>query len=106
MKDFFKKIWEWIKVNVKKAWDWLIAALLKVPVTKLYYFIAGLIAGAFIAILGVDGIEKYPLAGVLFLSAFAETVVYLVNPEGGWKWKNFVATCLGGLVIQLIALLG
>lgn len=106
MKDFFKKIWEWIKATAKKVWDWLIALLLSVPVTKLYYFIAGLIVAAAIAILGVDGIEKFPLVAVIFISAFAETFVYLANPDGGWKWKNFVATVAGGVVIQLIVLLG
>lgn len=106
MKNFFKKIWEWIRSTAKKAWEWLKALLLSVPVTKLYYFIAGLIVASAIAILGVDGIEKYPLIAVAFISVFAETVVYISAPDGGWKWKNFIATCAGGLIIQLIVVVG
>ena len=70
MEDFFKKIWNWIKTNVAKAWTWLINTLLAVPVTKLYYFIAGLILASAIAILGVDGIQFYPAVAVLFIAVF------------------------------------
>ena len=103
MKDFFKKIWEWIKTNVKKAWDWFIAFLLSVPITKVYYFAAGLIIGAFIAILGVDETAMYPLVGVIAIALAKEALVYMLKNK--WSWQNFLATSIGGLIIQLIVFL-
>ena len=97
MKDFFKKIWEWIKTNVAKAWSWLIATLLKVPVTKLYYFIAGLVATAFLAIV-LPKVAEWPIVPVaflIFIFGFFRTFF-----DKKVKWWNCLAIFLGALVIQ------
>ena len=85
---------------MRKIWDKLVALIYKVPFDKWLHFMAGLIIAAFFCItLGM----KVCIVPVLF-AGFAKEFF------DGWTtnqsdWKDFLATLIGGMVIQLFVIL-
>ncbi len=80
-----------------RLWRWLTA----IPQDKLWHVIAGLVIGAFFAI--VLPMEA-PVVPVIFAGAIREFV-------DDWKhanadWRDFVATVAGGGVIQVMVWVG
>lgn len=80
-----------------RFWRWLAA----VPQDKLWHVIAGLVVGAFFAV--VLPIEA-PVVPVIFVGAIKEFV-------DDWRtetsdWRDFVATVSGGGLIQVMVWVG
>lgn len=100
MKEFFKKIWEAIKAFFSSLYKKVVDLLLRVPVPKYVYFILGLIACAFFAIVIPGAIEWpiFPLAMLAVIICFIK-----VFTGGKPKWWNALAFVLGALVIQIFA---
>ena len=85
---------------MRNIWDKLVQLLNKIPLGKWLHFVAGLIIAAFFAItLGM----KVCLVPVIF-AGFAKEF-FDKWTIGTWEWWDFVATWIGGLLIQLFVLL-
>ena len=100
MKDFFKKIWDAIKGFFASLYKKVVELLLRIPVPKYVWFIVGLLACAFLAIVFPDAIEwpAFPLIMLAAIVCFIKTMLGK-NP----KWWNALAFSLGALVIQIFA---
>lgn len=85
---------------MRKIWDKLVQLLYKVPWDKQLHFFAGLIVAAFFAI--TFGM-KACLVPVIFAGLAKE--FFDKKTTQLWDWWDFLATCLGGLLIQLFVLL-
>lgn len=81
----------------KKTWAWLTA----IPQDKLWHVIAGLVIGAFFAI--VLPMEA-PVVPVIFAGAIKEFVDDWKH--GNADWRDFVATVAGGIIIQGMVIIG
>ncbi len=95
-KDFFSKVLAF----VRKVWDKLVSYVLSVPVDKRLHFFAGVIFAAFTAIT-LD--MKFCWWPVVFLAFGKELFDQWTGGE--FDGKDFLATCLGGLVPQLLVVL-
>ena len=100
MKDFFKKIWEAIKAFFSSLYKKVIDLLLGIPVPRYCWFIAGLIACAFFAIVIPCAIE-WPVVPIIALAVIVCFVKVFCNKKP--KWWNALAFVLGALVIQIFA---
>ena len=89
MKNFFRKIW-----------DAIVSLINKVPKDKLLHFVAGLIIAAIFAL---PLHMKACIVPVVF-AAFIKEFFDLWTTDK-WEWWDFGATCIGGLVIQVLAVL-
>lgn len=67
---------------------------------KYMHFIAGLIISAFFCIVLGMGVCVVPAIIVAFAKELADGWRY-----GGWDWCDFTATVLGGVVIQMFAVI-
>lgn len=86
---------------MRKIWDKLVQLINKIPLDKLLHFLAGLIIASFFAIIFGMKICLLPVIIAGFAKEFFDKWV-----TGTWEWWDLVATCLGGLLIQLFVLLG
>lgn len=86
---------------MRKIWNWIVALISKVPYEKLLYFIAGLIIAAFFFIVLKMKAAIVPAIFAGFIKKFFDQ---WTTQE--WDWWDFVATCAGGLIIQLFVILG
>ena len=100
MKEFFKKLWEAIKAFCSSLYKKVVNLLLGIPVPRYVYFIIGLIACAFFAIVIPGAIEwpAFPLAMLALVICF----VQVISGKQA-KWWNAVAFILGALIIQIFA---
>lgn len=100
MKEFFKKIWEAIKTFFVSIYQKVVNLLLLIPVPRYVYFILGLVACAFFAIVIPGAIEwpAFPLAMLTVIICFITMFC-----GGKPKWWNALAFVLGALVIQIFA---
>lgn len=73
---------------------------MSLPQDKLWHVIAGLVVGAFFAI--VLPVEV-PLVPVIFAGAIKEFIDDWRS--GGADWKDFVATVAGGAIIQIMSII-
>lgn len=86
MKDFIKKIWGRITTFLSK-----------IGCDKCYHFIVGLVVAAFFCItLKWSYWSIIPVAVIAALKEFCDLRLY-----GKYDWMDFIATCLGGLIIIL-----
>ena len=85
---------------MRKIWDKLVQLINKIPLDKLLHFLAGLIIAAFFAIIFGMKVCLIPVIIAGFAKEFLDKWV-----TGTWEWWDLVATCLGGLLIQLFVLL-
>lgn len=88
---------------MRKIWNWIVALISKVPYDKLLHFIAGLIIAAFFAIV-LPKWAEWCIVPVIFAGVFKEFFDKWTTQE--WDWWDFVATCAGGLIIQIFVILG
>ena len=85
---------------MRKLWDKLVALIYKVPFDKWLHFMAGLIIAAFFCItLGM----KVCIVPVLFAGFAKEFFDSWTTNQS--DWKDFLATLIGGMVIQLFVIL-
>lgn len=89
-----------MKEFIRKIWDAFVCFIPKVTYDKLLHFIAGLLIAAFFDItLGMAAcIAPAVLAGFIKESFDLWTT-------GKWDWRDFAATCAGGLAIQILVVL-
>lgn len=78
-----------------KIWNKLIALIAKIPVDKLYHFIAGLI------IMAVFGILLGPWAIFVVIAAAIAKEVIDYKAYGLFDIKDALATIIGGIVLML-----
>ena len=89
-----------MKNFIRKIWDAIVSFINRVPHDKLLHFVAGVIIAAFFAIsLGM----KFCFWPVIFFAFGKE--FFDKWTTGEWDWWDFGATCIGGLVPQIFALL-
>ena len=86
---------------MRKIWDKLVQLINKIPLDKLLHFLAGLIIAAFFAIIFGMKVCLIPVIIAGFAKEFFDKLT-----TSTWEWWDLVATCLGGLLIQLFVLLG
>lgn len=86
---------------MRKIWDKLVQLINKIPLNKLLHFLAGLIIASFFAIIFGMKVCLIPVIVAGFAKEFFDKLT-----TGTWEWWDLVATCLGGLLIQLFVLLG
>jgi hypothetical protein len=85
---------------IRKIWNWIVKQLYKVPFDKWLHFIAGLIIGAFFCItLGM----KAAIVPVIFAGFIKEFFDMWTTDKA--DWYDFLATVIGGLVIQLFVII-
>lgn len=86
---------------MRKIWNKIVQWILSIPADKRLHFVAGAFVAAFFALsLGVK---------VAFIPAFVAALfkeLFDLQTTKQWEWWDFVATCLGGLLIQVFVLLG
>ena len=100
MKEFFKKIWEAIKNFFASLYQKVVNLLLNIPIPRYVYFILGLIACAFFAIV-IPGAIAWP---AFPLALLAVIICFIKMFTGGTpKWWNALTFVLGTLVIQIFA---
>lgn len=97
MKKFSKMLLGWILA----AYDWLVGLLGKVRRDRLYHFIAGLIIGAFCAMVLRIEWAWWPVLMVAFIKELIDRW-----RDGNFDWVDLLATVSGGLLIWLFQLLG
>lgn len=78
-----------------KTWNKLVELLAKIPVDKLYHFIAGLI------IMAVFGILLGPWAIFVVIAAAIAKEVIDYKAYGLFDIKDALATIIGGIVLML-----
>lgn len=88
---------------MRKIWDKIVKWLLSIPSDKRLHFVAGLIVSAFFAVaLGM----KVCIIPAVFAGFFKEFFDAWTSKTGeGWDWGDLLATCLGGVLIQVFVLL-
>lgn len=86
---------------MRKIWNWIVALISRVPYDKWLHFIAGLIIATFFAIVLKMTVCIVPVIFAGFIKEFFDK---WTTQE--WDWWDFVATCAGGLIIQLFVILG
>ena len=80
-----------------KIWNKLIALIAKIPVDKLYHFIAGLMI---MAVLGVMfGLGAWAIIAVVIAAVAKEIIDY--KAYGLFDIKDALATIIGGIVLML-----
>lgn len=80
-----------------KIWNKLIALIAKIPVDKLYHFIAGLMI---MAVLGVMfGLGAWAIIAVVIAAVAKEIIDY--KAYGHFDIKDAVATIIGGAVLMI-----
>lgn len=85
---------------MRKIWDKIVAWIQSIPSDKKMHFVAGAFVSAFVCIaLGFKVCIVGAVAVGLLKEAFDKWT------SGEWDWWDFVATCLGGLLIQSFVLL-
>jgi len=85
---------------IRKIWDKIVAFFCSIPFDKWLHFIAGLVIAAFFCIsLGM----KWAIVPVIFAAFIKE--FFDKWTTGIWEWKDFLATIIGGVVIQLFVVL-
>ena len=85
---------------IRKAWDWFVGLIEKVPYDKLLHFVAGLIIAAFFNIcFGV-----IPCAGLALLFGLLKEL-FDKYTTGSYDLWDAVATFIGGAVIQVFVLI-
>lgn len=90
-----------IKALIRKAWDAVVTAILRIPRDKELHFVAGLLVGSFVCIVFHCPV---PLAWAAVVGILKETFDVLTT-ETIEPW-DIGATLIGGLVIQTFAILG
>lgn len=84
---------------MRKFWDIIVGFLCKVPYDKLMHFCMGIIIASFFCItLGM----KTCIVPVIFVGFAKEFFDIWTTKQ--WDWFDFLATCVGGLIIQLFAI--
>lgn len=89
MKDFIRKIWDWF-VNLFNG----------IRRDRLYHFIAGLIIAALFFIVPKMTACIVPVIFAAFIKEFFD-----VWADGNFDWIDFLATDIGGAVIQLFVII-
>ena len=89
-----------MKNFIRKIWDAIVSFIEKVPYDKLMHFVAGLIIAAFFNISLGMAVCIVPAIFAGFIKEFFD--LWTTNE---WDWKDFLATCIGGLVPQIFVLL-
>lgn len=85
---------------IRKIWDKIVAFFCSIPFDKWLHFFAGVIIAAFCCItLKI----QWPWFVAMIAGGIKEGFDY--GTTGQADWKDFVATTLGGLLIQLFAVL-
>ena len=85
---------------IRKIWDAIVRFIEKVPYDKLLHFCVGLIIAAIFAL---PLHMKVCIVPVLFAGFIKE--FFDLWTKDKWDWWDFAATCFGGLVIQILAIL-
>lgn len=85
---------------LRKIWDAIVKFICSVQYDKLLHFIAGLIIAAIFAL---PLHMKACIVPVVF-AGFIKEFFNLWTTEK-WDWWDFAATCIGGLVIQILAII-
>ena len=86
---------------MRKIWDKIVAWPVAIPQDKKMHFVAGLIIAAFFALaLGMKAAIDPAIAAASIKEFFDQWTT------GKWEWRDFAATCLGGLLVQVFILLG
>lgn len=93
MKDFLRKIW-----------NWLVGLLYKIPFDKYLHFIGGMVVASFFALAIGDGWALICVVPALMAGLLKE--MFDVWTTGTWEWWDVGATAIGGAVPWLFALLG
>ena len=96
MKKFLQKILGWIM----GAYNWFVGLLGKVRRDRLYHFIAGLIIGAFCAMVLHIELAWWPVLIIASIKEFIE-----LWQAGNFDWVDLLDTVLGGLLIWLFQFL-
>ncbi|MBQ3812897.1 MAG: hypothetical protein II841_04955 [Bacteroidales bacterium] len=96
MKNFIKKIVGWILA----AYAWFVGLLNKVRRDRLYHFIAGLIIGAFCAMVLHVEWAWWPVLIVAFIKEFID-----LWQDGNFDLVDLLATVSGGLLMWLFQFL-
>lgn len=91
-----------MKAFIRKIWDAIVSLINKVPKDKLLHFIAGLLIGAFFALV-LPTWAEWCFVPVLFTGVIKE--FFDLWTTGEWDWWDFVATLSGGLIIWIFTLL-
>lgn len=91
-----------MKAFIRKIWDAIVSLINKVPKDKLLHFIAGLLIGAFFALV-LPTWAEWCFIPVLFAGFVKE--FFDLWTTGEWDWWDFVATLSGGLIIWIFTLL-
>ena len=86
---------------MRKIWDKIVSWLQAIPSDKKYHFAAGFTIAAFCAIALRISLAVVP---AIFAGAFKE--FFDKWTTGEWDWKDFAATCLGGILISIFQLIG
>lgn len=89
MKDFIRKIWDWF-VNLFNG----------IRRDRLYHFIAGLIIAALFYIVLKMPVCIVPVIFAAFIKEFFD-----VWTDGNFDWIDFLATVIGGAVIQIFVII-
>lgn len=89
-----------MKNKIRIFWDAIVAFICKVPYDKLLYFIAGLIIAAIFALPLHMKACLVPVVFVAFCKKFFDAWT-----TDKWEWWDFGAACIGGAVIQILAIL-
>ena len=97
MKDFFKKILDWIL----KAYDWFVGLLGKIRRDRLYHFIAGLLIAVPCAL--IFHIEWAIVPA--FFAGFIKEFIDLWR-DGNFDWLDLLATTAGGAFVWICQLIG
>lgn len=88
---------------MKKLWEKIVAYLYGIPVGRLLNFIGGLILAAIFAI-PLCAFIKVPCIVPVIFGGFIKEFIKL-QVWNKFDWKNYLAICLGGLVIQILQIL-
>lgn len=84
-----------MKQIVRKIWDAVVKRLCSIAFDKWLHFVCGVLIAAFFCItLGM----KACIVPVLFAGFLKEFFDQCTTSH--FDWKDFIATCVGGLVIQ------
>ena len=86
---------------MRKIWDKFVGWLYKVPFDKWLHYLAGLIIAAFFALALHMAVCVVPAIFAGFIKEF-----YDKWTTDRADWRDFLATTLGGLTIQLFVALG
>ena len=87
-------------MKLRKIWDWIVKQLYKVPFDKWLHFIAGVLIAAFFAITLKMDVCIVPVLFAGFIKEFFDNWT-----TDKCDWYDFLATVIGGIVIQLFVIL-